>query len=475
MLAPQPPPGLELRGAALELVRCKDREVILSGPADTGKSFGGCYKAHLICSCVPMVQGAILRKTYSSMPGSILMTYWKLAKPQGVRVIGGEYPTKYIYPNGSVIWIGGMDNPDRVLSSERDFIYTCQTEEFTLNEWEYITTRCSGRGAVIRNTQAFGDCNPGGSRHWIKLRAAEGKLRLLSSQHIENPTLYDVRGNLIDDEQVHNRMAVLDGLSGVRRLRLRDGIWATAEGAVFDIFNANVTGVISDHVQKRGTSDVRHWKLCQDHGYNNPATLLLVGDDDDNHRHVYREFYGSGILEADMVFMASLFNKFPMQAAGHATKEELTALSFDKEYEKLPLAQVRCEKNAVDDASPGLIAALRVAGVHAVGGKGKILDGIHAIQNRLKVQGDGRPRLTVDPSCINLINEFESHVWDTKGTSQKDTPLDKDNHAIAALRYLEDVEAVPTGAIGTQHGGGLATGTPAANLRSITPRSWPGR
>jgi len=50
----------------------------------------------------------------------------------------------------------------------------------------------------------------------------------------------------------------------------------------------------------------------------------------------------------------------------------------------------------------------------------------------LKVQGDGRPRLTIDPLAINTINEFESYVWQ----ENKEMPVDADNHSISAIGYL---------------------------------------
>ena len=93
----------------------------------------------------------------------------------------------------------------------------------------------------------------------------------------------------------------------------------------------------------------------------------------------------------------------------------------------------------MNEAAAGLIAALVKQGVNAQGDKGRILDGTRKIQDRLKVQGDGKPRLTVDPSCVNTINEFESYVW----KPAKDVPVDADNHALGALRYLEDVVGTP--------------------------------
>jgi hypothetical protein len=38
----------ELRGAALELGRCRDLEVCLDGPAGTGKTWGALFKIHTL-------------------------------------------------------------------------------------------------------------------------------------------------------------------------------------------------------------------------------------------------------------------------------------------------------------------------------------------------------------------------------------------------------------------------------------------
>ncbi len=67
----------------------------------------------------------------------------------------------------------------------------------------------------------------------------------------------------------------------------------------------------------------------------------------------------------------------------------------------------------------------------ADGYKGRVLDGITAVQGYLAIQGDGRPRLTVDPSCVDTINEFESYVW----KPEKDEPVKENDHAMDALRY----------------------------------------
>jgi hypothetical protein len=293
-----------------------------------------------------------------------------------------------------------LDNPDLLLSSEFDIIYVCQAEQLTEADWETIGTRCTGRGSVVAHPQIFGDCNPAGTNHWIPRRAKEGRLTLINTTHKDNPALYDDAGNMTPDGKI--RLDNLkNSLSGVRYKRLVEGLWSTAEGAVYDLFNPTIDG---PHVRERDDSEFVHWYLAMDEGFTNPQTCLLVGMDSDRRLHVAREFYVTGMLESDIV----------AQALGWYREKACTMVVVDK-------------------AAPSLIAALVNAGMNATGGdKGLINNGIRKMQDRLKVQADGRSRLTVDPSCVNTISEFESYPWQPG----KDIPYDRDNHAIGGLRYL---------------------------------------
>lgn len=389
-------------GGNADAMYSHDPEVILSGPAETGKTLANCWKVHLLCSKYANAQGTMLRKTQTSVYGSVIQTFERVIEGSPVEKYGGEKPEKYIYPNGATVWVGGMDNKDRVLSSERDFIMTCQTEEFTLDDWEYLTTRTTGRSAVIPYPQLFGDCNPAGSMHWIRQRNKDGHLTLINTTHRDNPTLYNRDGTLTT--QGVRTMDRLSSLSGVRRKRLFEGIWATAEGAVYDTFD------ISIHVKVRPLSEFKVFYLAIDEGYTNPAVILLVGEDSDGRRHVAKEWYERGKLQSAVVEQAK---------------------AWTLEY-NISLA-------AVDESAAGLIADLRNSGVPAVGAKGRVLDGIQLMQNRLKVAGDGLPRETIDPSCVNHINEYESYVWKKTTTAgiSKDEPEKLNDHSMDARRYLE--------------------------------------
>ena len=130
------------RGGCADFIYAKEPEVIAEGPSETGKTLAACWKIHLLALKYPGLNGAIVRKTRKSMDGSVLQTFNRVIEGAPVSPYGGERPEHYNYSNGSRIWIGGMDNPDRILSSERDFFYVNQVEDERLahvaNDSRYV-------------------------------------------------------------------------------------------------------------------------------------------------------------------------------------------------------------------------------------------------------------------------------------------------------------------------------------------------
>ena len=224
-------------GNIVTFIECMDDEVIAEGPAETGKTLAALNKLHRTAFRYAGSQLSIIRKTYKSMVGSVLMTYENkvIGLNSQVRAYGGSKPSWYDYPNGSRIWVDGMDEPTRILSSERDIIYVNQAEELSLQEWETLSTRVTGRAGNIPNPQLLGDCNPGPPTHWIKSRAKQSNLTLIQTGHKDNPTLWDVK-NEAWTEQGERTLRKLSKLTGTMRLRLLNGMWAQPEGAIYNMF-----------------------------------------------------------------------------------------------------------------------------------------------------------------------------------------------------------------------------------------------
>ncbi len=206
---------------------------------NTGKTLAALWLLNFLAWEYPGMQAAIVRKEYASMAGSVLQTFQRriLLPSDGVVAYGGDKaPSRFIYPNGSVIWVGGLDKASKALSSERDVIYVNQSEELIQYDWEILRTRASERAGNMPFAMLYGDCNPQTPIHWIKQLEAKKVLRLLYSDHRDNPSIYDPETGELT-EMGKRRLAKLDSLSGATYKRLRLGLWASPEGAIYDVYD----------------------------------------------------------------------------------------------------------------------------------------------------------------------------------------------------------------------------------------------
>src|SRR6185295_13090648 len=91
-------------GAAREMFYSRDEEILLDGPAGTGKSRAILEKFHLCCMKYPGIRALILRKTRESMTESVLVTFEERVLPEGSPLMAGASRANrgsYDYHNGS--------------------------------------------------------------------------------------------------------------------------------------------------------------------------------------------------------------------------------------------------------------------------------------------------------------------------------------------------------------------------------------
>ena len=379
----------------------------MTGSAGGGKSRTAAEKIHAYCLKYPGTAALIMRKAREWNSRSILPFYNSTVVGNDPRVTFNKSEGTFYYSNGSVVYSGGMlDDKQREAvrsiggAGGLDIAWMEEANAFSRNDFEELLGRIRHTAADWQ--QVILTTNPGGSLHWIKKDLIDGRqASVYYSGARENP----------NNSPAY--LQTLENLSGVMRDRLVLGKWVQAEGAVYDNFDHRV------HVKERPDAEMVTWYLAMDEGYTNPAVILLVGEDSDKRLHIAREYYERGKLQEAVVRQA-------------------------KEW----TLEKRIRLAAVDEAEAGLIADLQNNSIPAVASKGRVLDGIQSIQNRLKVQGDGLPRLTVDPSCVNVINEFESYVWKKAGSTGavKDEPEKVNDHAMDAIRYLDRLVDTPTGA-----------------------------
>jgi PBSX family phage terminase large subunit len=411
--------GFQCFGAAREFWAYKGPEALLSGPYETGKTMSALNKFHTLHAKYPKSQGLMVRKTYQSLLASAVVTFEKKVLPvppddpkSQVDKFGGNRPEWYDYPNGSRIVLGGMDNPDKFLSAEYDWIYVNQAEELSLDDWEKLTGRATGRAGNTPYTQVIADCNPGAPQHWILARP---RLKIFYSRHEDNPTLYDQQTKQIT-KRGEKTIETLDALTGVRYKRGRLGLWVAAEGQVYEEFDPAI------HLINRFDIPAE-WRRIRliDFGYTNPFTCLWVAIDPDGRMFLYREIYMTQRLVED-----------------HA--RDIVSLS-EEEHIEATIADHDAEDRAT----------LEKHGVPTIKADKAITVGIQAFQARLRKAGDGKSRFYVmrdslvetDAALkakfkpISVVEEFAVYVWATTkdGKPDKETPVDNNNHGLDAARY----------------------------------------
>lgn len=272
------------RGSALEVIKCRADEVMMDGPAGTGKSRANLEKLNALALKYAGCRLAIVRKKRRSLTETGLVTFEQHVKP-GCDTTNQQRNVRqsYVYPNGSEIIVAGVDDPVKLMSAEFDVIYVMEATELSVRDWEFLSTRL--RNGVIPYQQLLGDCNPSFPSHWLKKRMDAGITTRIGCDHRDNPRLWDAKANTWTPFG-RTYMARLDKLTGPRRDRLRHGLWAAAEGMVYPNWRPNV------HIIERRDLP-KEWRriVSIDFGFNHPFVCQWWAISPDDVMYLYREIY----------------------------------------------------------------------------------------------------------------------------------------------------------------------------------------
>lgn len=273
-------------------ILCRDPEVIISGPRDTGKTLGFLWKLDALARKYENASLVIARRLQVDLWSTVVKSFQDhiLCDDPTVRTIGGQYPAKFIYPTGATIWTAGLDKSSRVLSAEHDVVYVNQAEECAVKEWENLLGAVSGRAGHMPYSQVIGDCNPATPSHWIRQRMKAGMLTMFNSRHENNPALYDRQGNITPAGR--SRLAFLDRYTGAAKKRYRYGLWAAPEGAIYgnSFDGLHDDGAYGKHMVRSFEIPLAWPRVVGiDPAGAKRAALWLAFDGEGNRLHVYRE------------------------------------------------------------------------------------------------------------------------------------------------------------------------------------------
>lgn len=410
-----PPNALvyEPHGSAREVFFAREPEVVLDGPAGTGKSRSLLEKLNALALKYPGMRGLIVRKTRASLTDTTLVTWEDHVRPAcDTENQQRNVRRSYKYPNGSELVVGGMDKAIKIMSSEYDVICAFEATEFFEDDWEAMTTRL--RNGVMPYQQLLADCNPGPPTHWLNRRMLRGRTRRILCRHEDNPRLFTPGGELTEYGAAY--ISKLDALTGVRFERLRKGKWVAAEGMVYSGWDDKL------HLVDRFDPPAQ-WRRIRviDFGYSNPFVCQWWAIDGDGRMYLYREIYFSHRLVED-----------------HA--RQIRELSQGERIEA-----TICDHDAEDRAT-----LERHLGCVTLAAHKAVSPGIQANEARLRPAGDGRPRtffmrdilVELDHSLAeakkpcSTYEEIAGHVYPTgRGKTEKEAPVKENDHGMDDWRY----------------------------------------
>jgi PBSX family phage terminase large subunit len=411
------------RGTALDIFSIRAREVLVSGSAGTGKTRACLEKLNGVALKYPGMRGLIVRKTARSLPSSCLAEF--KANVIAEQLLAGDVkwyggsgstPQGFYYGNGSVVEVGGMDNPTKIMSTQYDFVFVEEATELTVEDWEALLIRL--RNGVMPYQQLLGACNPGADTHFLKQRCNEGKCLLLSARHEENPRLFDVDGNMTE----YGRSYIEDGLdqlTGIYYKRYRKGLWVGAEGQIFDEFDRNIHVIPSFEIPRNW---LRYWSV--DFGHTNPLVVQMWAEDPEGRLYLYRELYHSKRLVEDVC----------TQLKGILTNSK-------GEWLEPKPRMVICDHDAEDRAT-----FERHMGLGTLPANKNVSVGLQKTAMRFRVQKDGKPRIFFftdalyetdirmvelkKPTCT--VEEIPGYIW----APRKEEPFKENDHGCDAMRYI---------------------------------------
>jgi PBSX family phage terminase large subunit len=467
----QDEPRYEARGAMARLYGCEAEEVLVEGPAGTGKSRGILEYIFQCCEEYPGARILFARKVRKTLADSILVCWEEeVLTPNhecldGIKRSGRHQP--YTFANGSTVTLLGFDDREKIKSTQFDMVYVNEGTEISREDWDYVMSRLRGQAMPFK--QGIIDCNPGSPSHWLNKRPKRPRLdkdgkplvdadgnpvpmmKRFVTRHRNNAAMWDRRKQEWTPYGAQY-MARLQNLSGTERARLLLGEWVAQEGAVFEgVFDAarhcikppaHIVG--GDPTTGKMFASTRSYIVTMDWGFRVAGCMQVWAVDSERRMYRVREVYAKGKLPAWWLHQARCVQRYyanPLFVCDPEDAAEIAAWSR---------AKLRVK------------AALKLSG--------SIVSGIKAIKDRLtpgpldsRPGKDGRPEPTLylckdavgyydekgafvpgaDQALLNddeaVCTEDEmglySYEKDTEGKPIKEKPIDKDNHGCDAMRY----------------------------------------
>lgn len=277
----------------------------------------------------------------------------------------------------------------------------CFFDEVALMPESFVnqaTGRCSVDGSKF-----WFNCNPDGPYHWFKVNWID--------KQYEKKILYlhfTMDDNLSLGEKIKQRYRSM--YSGVFYDRYIRGLWAVAEGIIYDMFSKEKNVVdVQELIEKGEITLTKERYVSIDYGTQNPTTFLLWEKSTSGIWYCTREYYYSG----------------------RESGSQKTDLEYTEDLKEW-LDGTEINKIIIDPSAASFIAQLQKSRFRIQKANNSVLDGIRLVATLLN-----EFKIFFDVSCKNTVKEFGSYIWDAKASKHgEDKPIKDHDHAMDAIRYF---------------------------------------
>ncbi len=344
---------------------------------------------------------AMCGKTIGSFRRNVLFWLKLMLRSRGYRV------TDHRADNLVVISMGSVENYFYIFGGKdersQDLIQGITLAGVFFDEValmpESFVNQATGRCSVDGSKYWF-NCNPDGPYHWFKQNWIDKqKEKHLLYLH------FTMDDNLSLSEKVKARYRSM--YTGVFYRRYILGLWAMAEGIIYDMFSEE-RHVADPETFSDSLLDGNRYVSC-DYGTQNATVFLLWNQGTDGIWYCTREYYYSGREEGQQKTDAEYADDLESWLSG----TDINAV-------------------IVDPAAASFIAELKKRGYRVIKAKNDVADGIRLVATKLNLL-----KIIFSNVCQNTIKEFASYIWDAKAAEHgEDKPVKQYDHAMDAVRYF---------------------------------------
>lgn len=277
----------------------------------------------------------------------------------------------------STVYFLSIDDPEKIKSTEFNYVFLEEANEFSFNDFFIINTRMSGQTTPDQPNKMFLALNPNEEFSWINTKLHDrDDVEFIHSTYKDNPFLSKEYIKILTDlERTDPTLYKIYAL----------GEWAELPNIIYHKY---------DVVDFVGAFDDEWYGL--DFGYNHPTAMVWCGSRGDD-MYVREIIYESHKTNHDIIDM-------------------MGSLNINK---KLPIY--------ADSAEPARIEEIYRAGYNIYDAQKKVDDGIDSVK---------RHNLHIYPDSVNLIKEIRTYKWrEDRMGNILDEPVKFNDDLMDAMRY----------------------------------------